>query len=770
MKKLSSILFSSFFFYLIMLLSSSSLGQGTINTLDPTIESKINSLLQSMSPEEKVGQTCQITLDAILKADKNGRTLEPLEIDKSKLEEAILHYHVGSILNVSSHTITLKEWECIFDQIQNYYQTKKEKMPILYGIDAIHGVNYTVGGTLFPQEIGLAATWNRSLAEKFAEITAYETRASGIPWNFSPVLDVARQPLWSRYFETLGEDPYLAAELSKAIVSGYQGKDGIDPYHVAACLKHFAGYSMSQSGRDRTPAWIPEKYMQEIFLPSFKAAVERGAMTLMINSGDVNGIPGHMNYHLLTEILKNEWHFNGFTVSDWEDFIMLETVHKTADSEKDGIAKAFNAGVDMSMVPNNPQYKSYCSLMLEALKEGTISEERLNDAVRRILRVKMLVGLFDKNFGQAKKYPDFGSEDFKNSAENAALESITLLKNENGILPLSKNTKLLVSGPTANSLNFLNGAWTHTWQGADTAYNSKDAKTILGALQQSVGNANVTFAKGAEMYYENGWEQCRLTEIEDFKEKAKNADVIVLCLGELPSTEKPGDIHSLDLPHEQIELAKIAYATGKKVIIVLTEARPRILHSIVEGASGIIQTYLPGDYGANALAKILFGDVNPSGKLPYTYPKYNGVIEFYDHPKSVDRSKANDFNAFDPEWEFGYGLSYTQFEYSKLEISSKEVKGADTLVVRVNVTNKGEIAGKEVVQLFLSDNYASMVPAGKRLKGFEKIALQPNETKTVEFTLTKKDLEFSDACGKWIAEPGSFDIRIDNLSTSFDFK
>jgi beta-glucosidase len=382
----------------------------------------------------------------------------------------------------------------------------------------------------------------------------------------------------------------------------------------------------------------------------------------------------------------------------------------------------------------------------------------------------MAVGLFEKNFGQAKKYTDFGSENFKNSAENTALESITLLKNDNGILPLSKNAKILVSGPAANSLNSPNGAWTHTWQGVDSNYNSKDAKTILEALKLAVGDSNISFSKGAEMYYENGWEQCRLTEIEDFKEKAKNSDIILLCLGELPSTEKPGDIRSLDLPAEQIELAKIAYATGKKVVIVLTEARPRILHSIVEGASGIIQTYLPGDYGANALAKILFGDVNPSGKLPYTYPKYNGVIEFYDHPKSVDRSKANDFNAFDPEWEFGYGLSYTQFAYSNLVLSSSEMKSEDILVVRVTITNTGEIAGKEVVQLFLSDNVASMVPAGKRLKGFEKIALLPNETKTVQFKLTKKDLEFSDANGKWITEPGSFDVRVNQLKTSFDFK
>lgn len=769
MKKLIFLLVSCV--NILLFISPNSLyAQGFNSSLDSKIEDQITSILSKLSIEEKIGQTCQITLDAILQVDEKGSVIYPHKIDPKKLNEALEKFKIGSVLNVSSHTLTLKEWEYILSEIHSTSKKMKNSIPILYGIDAIHGMNYTIGGTLFPQEIGLSATWNREFARKFAEITAYEMRASGIPWNFSPVLDVARQPLWSRYFETLGEDPFLAASMGKELILGYQGEGTIDEYHGAACLKHFAGYSQPLSGRDRTPAWIPEKYLQELFLPPFKEAVEAGAMTLMINSGDVNGIPGHTNYHLLTEVLKGDWGFNGFTVSDWEDFIMLETVHSVAENAEDAVVIAFNAGVDMSMVPTSPNYKNYCDLMLKAVQSGRISQERLNDAVRRILRVKLSLGLFDKDMNQAKSYPLFGSNEFKLAALKSAEESITLLKNEEQLLPLSTTKKILVAGPTANNMIYLNGAWTHTWQGNDSSYNTKNVATIYSAIEQKVGKENCLYSQGAELYFENGYEESRLTDVSDFSEKANLSDVIVLCLGELPQTEKPGDIRSLNLSAAQIELAKIAYSTKKPVILVLIEARPRIIHSIVDSASAIVQCYLPGDFGGTALANILFGDVNPSGKLPYTYPKYDGVIEFYDHPKSVDRSKNNDFKAFDPEWEFGFGLSYTNFEYSDLKVNKTTISDNEQLHISLNVKNTGELKGQAVVQMYLSDKVSSLVPAGKRLKGFEKITLEPNETKRVDFTISKEDLMFADHNGKWILEPGTFSIEIGNLETTFELK
>lgn len=751
-----------------LLLSSSTFSQNFNQGLNQGIETKITELLSKMSLEEKIGQTCQITLDALLKSDEKGATLYPHQIDADKLKEAIENYKIGSVLNVSSHTLSLEEWKSLLPTIHKSFLKGNSRIPILYGIDAIHGMNYTIGGTLFPQEIGLAATWNRELAKRFAEITAYEMRASGIPWNFSPVLDVARQPLWSRYFETLGEDPYLAASMGKELIKGYQGTGTMDEFHGAACLKHFVGYSQPLSGRDRTPAWIPEKYMQELFLPPFKEAVASGAMTLMINSGDVNGVPGHTNYHLLTEVLKNDWGFNGFTVSDWEDFIMLETVHSVANTNEDAVVMAFNAGVDMSMVPTSPNYKVYCDLMINAVKNGRISEERLNDAVRRILRVKLSIGLFEKDMNQAKSYPLFGSNEFKLAALKSAEESITLLKNEEQLLPLSLTKKILVAGPTANNMIFLNGAWTHTWQGYDSTYNTKGTLTILEAIKRKVGEQNCVYAKGAELYFENGFEESRLVDIEDFKSKAEQTDVIVLCLGELPQTEKPGDIRSLNLSSAQLDLAKIAYTFNKPVILLLTEARPRIIRSIVDSANAIIQSYLPGDFGGEALANVLFGEVNPSGKLPYTYPKYDGVIEFYDHPKTVDRSKNNDFLAFDPEWEFGFGLSYTTFNYSDLRIDKTEITSSENINISVTVRNTGTRKGQEIVQLYLSDKVCSLTPAGKQLKGFEKITLEPNESRIVHFTISKEDLMFADQKGHWKLEPGIFSIAIENLEGTFE--
>ena len=731
---------------------------------DP-IEQKIDSLLKEMSVEEKVGQTCQVTLDVLLQKDTNGQQSVPLAIDEAKLKEALETYKVGSVLNVGWCTLSRDEWKTVSDAVHKPFLQGQTKAPIIYGVDAIHGMNYTKEATLFPQEIGLAATWNPELAEEFARITAYETRASGIPWNFSPVLDLGRQPLWSRHFETLGEDPYLASALGASLIRGYQGGDSIDDLHVAACMKHFVGYSGTKSGRDRTPAWIPEKYMRELYMPTFKKAVEEGALTVMINSGVVNGVPGHRNYHLLTEVLKDEWGFKGFAVSDWEDFIMLNTVHRTDSTLAEAYISAFNAGVDMSMVPLSPQYKDYCESMIKAVEDGRITMKRLDDAVRRILRVKFLTGLFD-NPKPAIEYDLFNSEEFKRAALNAALESITLLKNDD-LLPLDETKKVLVAGPTADNLIYLNGAWTHTWQGADPNFNTVGCKTVRQVFEEKLGN-NCLYSQGAELYADNHFEKTRFKDLDDYKKKVKSADVVVLCLGEMPSTEKPGDIHSLNLDDEQLELAKIAYAAGKDVILVLLEGRPRIVREIADGARAIIQGYLPGDYGAEALIKLMYGENNFSGRLPYTYPKYDGAIEFYDHPTSVARDNNGGWNAFDPQWEFGFGLSYTTFEYSDLNLSESDIRGGDTLKVSVSIKNTGDANGMETVQLYLRDEYASSTPAVKVLKRFKKIVLNSGETKSLEFILTKDDLEFYDEKGVEILEPGMFRVVINSLEETFE--
>ena len=725
--------------------------------------------IQELTLEEKVGQTCQITLDVVAQTDAQGRTLVPLKLDTNKLTEALVKYKVGSILNVSWHTLSREQWKEITETIDSYYTSGRIKIPVLYGIDAIHGVNYTKGATLFPQEIGLAATWNPLLAEEFGRITAYETRASGIPWNFSPVLDLGRNPLWSRTFETLGEDPYLVSTMGAAIVKGYQGTNPnmIDSLHVLSCMKHFVGYSASQSGRDRTPAWIPAKFMKELYLPSFKAAVQAGAQTVMINSGTVNGIPGHVNKSLIQHTLKDEWKFPGFAVSDWEDFNMLHTVHRVAPDLKSAYELAFNAGVDMSMVPLAPDYKTYCSLMLQSVNEGKITVERLNDAVNRIHRTKEAVGLMNEKQPSLDGYTAFGSPQHKAASKQAALESITLLKND-GILPLASTGKFLIAGPTADNLVFLNGAWTHTWQGMDTSFNTKGCKTIVQAFQEKYG-AQCLFSKGVELYKEKEQEQSRFVFLEDYIKKLEEVETVVLCIGEMPGTEKPGDIRSLNLDSKQLELARLAYSKNKKVILVLVEGRPRIIRDIVDKSSAIVQCYLPGDYGAEALVELIAGEKNFSGKLPYTYPKYDGVIEFYDRPRSVDRSNVGDFAAFNPEWPFGYGLHYGVVRYEHLKSNSVQNESSPWEIT-VDVTNESNREIDEVVQLYVGDEFASIVPAGEQLKRFQKVKIPASSTVEVRFILSKSDLMFVNEAGDWVFEPGTFTYRIGSQSGSVNFK
>ena len=739
--------------------------------LNPEHERKIDALISQMSLEEKVGQTCQITLDAILQKDSDNKLIEPHQIDLEKLEEAINKYKVGSVLNVSNHTFTLEKWNGIVKTIQEAAAKSSTKIPVIYGVDAIHGATYIQKSTLFPQEIGLAASWDTSLAREMGRITAYETRASGVPWNFSPVLDLGRKPIWSRFFETLGEDVYLAKTLGAQIVDGYQGGTSIDENHVAACLKHYVGYGFPRTGRDRTPALIPERTMLEHHLPPFEESIKNGALTVMINSGEVNGIPGHANKHLLTDVLKEEWGFAGFAVSDWEDFINLYKVAQTDSTIKDAIATAINAGVDMSMVPNNPQYKTYCQEFIGLVKQGRVSQKRLDDAVRRILRVKYRLDLFERPYTKKEDYPSFASKEHMQKAYLSAAESITLLKNDKNILPIKTSSKVMVIGPTANSLNCLNGAWTHTWQGLDPQYNNNNNLTIYEAIKRSASSCDLY--EGSIMKMVDGDEADFYSR--DLKSAVKNAskyDVAIVCVGELPSTERPGDIYRLDLAKEQQEIVKSLSKTGIKIILVLVEGRPKIISEIEPFSEAVVQCYLPGDKGGVALADIIFGKINPSGKLPYTYPRYSGVIMHYDHKQSEvinANTWKNDF--FNPQYNFGHGLSYTKFEYSNMNISKSAYSLSEKeITVTVDVKNTGKISGKEVVQLYSRDHFATISPPLRELVRYNKISLEPGETKTVSFTVDIEELGFYNIDNVWVNETGKHSFYINNLESTFSLK
>ena len=742
--------------------------------LDDEIESKINSHLKKMTIADKVGQTCQVTLGALMKTDSKNKLIWPHEIDPEKLSVAINDYKIGSILNVSNHTFDLERWHEIIKTVQTEAMSSKLGIPIIYGIDAIHGVTYTRNSTLFPQEIGLAATWDVEHAKVMGEVTAYETRASGIPWNFSPVLDLGRKPIWSRFFETFGEDVYLGKKMGSALVNGYQGSGSrIDSLHVAACLKHYVGYSYPTTGRDRTPCLIPKRTMEEYYLPMFKESIDNGALTVMINSGEVNGIPGHANKYLLTDVLKTQWGFSGFSVSDWEDLIKLHSEHLTDSTLKQAIATAINAGVDMSMVPLSPNYKQYCNLFIELVNEGVISMNRLDDAVRRILRVKYHLNLFEKPYNKLENYNQFASAEFRNKAYKSATESITLLKN-NGVLPLSKNKKVLVVGPTSNSLICLNGAWTHTWQGLGSENNkfisnqyNNDFPTILDAVNKK-NNGIVHHINGIDFVMKDGDESEKFNSDINFLNIAKSCDYIIVCLGELPSTERPGDLNTLEMTALQKDLVRRLENFNVPKILVLVQGRPKIIRDIEPKFDAVLNAYLPGDQGGVAIADILFGDINPSGKLPYTYPLYPEVILHYDYKQTETingNTWSNDF--YQSQYDFGFGLSYSNFEYSNLKINKKKINEREEIIISVDVENTSDVTGKEVVQLYTRDHYATIAPPLKKLQRFTKIELSAKEKKTVNFTLSEKDLRFFGIENKWISENGKFSIFINQLEEEF---
>jgi len=728
---------------------------GSISSFAQTKKVDVNivALIKKMSIEEKAGQMTQIDLGVIAEggicALKNPQT-----IDLKKIQEAISKYHIGSILNVGcgSGTISLENWHKILNTIHlENARSSKNNIPILYGIDAIHGANYTIGATLFPQQIAQAATWNPALVKKGYEITAYEVRATGIPWNFSPVLDLGRQPLWSRFFETFGEDVYLAKTMTKVAIEGYQGNDVSNPYKVASCMKHFLGYSMPLSGKDRTPAWISDRELREYFLPTFQTAISSGAKTVMINSGDINGTPVHANYDILTKLLRDELGFKGVAVTDWEDIYKLVNVHRIAKTKKEAVKMAIMAGIDMSMTPNDFEFTT---LLVELVKEGSIPESRLDLSVKRILQLKKELALFSQTEFEQSKYPLFGSEEHANASYDVAKESMTLLKNKNNILPLKSNDKIFVCGPAANSLNLLNGAWTHTWQGVDPSYNTKNKFTILDALQ----NQN-----GLNVSYELGVSIDSIQNLEACLREAKKADKIIICVGETPSTEIVGNINDLTLSFPQIELINQLATLEKPIILVCNFNRPRILNVIESKVDAILYSYLPGDEGGKAIKDVLVGIENPSGKLPFTYPRFVNSFVHYDHKATEELDVDFSMNAYKPQFDFGFGMSYTTFEYSNLIVSDTNLYGKQKITVSVTVKNSGKVKGKEVVQLYYNDLVASITPSVKKLTKFSKIELKPNETRKVEFEIKKSDFSFINKDLKRVTEPGEIELIINNL-------
>jgi beta-glucosidase len=730
---------------------------------------EIESLLKRMTLEEKVGQMTQLAISMVA----TGKD-QDIRIDPVKLEKAMVQYGVGSILNVADQALTVDRWQEMIRQIQEA-ATKKSRLgiPFIYGIDSIHGANYVQGATLFPQEIGMAATWNPELMKRSAEISAMETRAAGIPWSFSPVLDLGRQPLWPRFWETFGEDPYLASVMGVAFVRGMEGSDVASPDRVATSLKHYVGYSFPLTGRDRTPAWIPENYLREYFLPPFAASITAGARTIMVNSAEINGVPGHINHHILTDILRDELGFKGFVVSDWEDIKKLVTIWRVAATEKEATRMAVMAGIDMSMVPHD---YSFSDSLIALVKEGAVPQSRIDEAVRRILRVKFELGLFEKPMPDVALKAKVGLPESRRVSLQAAHESMTLLKNTNNLLPLSRNRKVLVTGPTADSLISLNNGWTYVWQGSEPSLYPKDRLTIRGAIEAKAGKANVTYVAGTSIKVGTGPSNSTPTDVEAEVDipaavrAAQAVDVVVLCLGEGSYTETPGNITDLTLGEPQLKLAHAIQATGKPVVLVLVEGRPRIINRIVDKAGAILLAYNPGNEGGQAVADVLFGDFNPSGKLPFTYPRTpNGLIN-YDHKAFETEDTAFGNVAFKPQFEFGEGLSYTTFAYRDLRLSQKTLSGNEELSVSVTVSNTGQRAGQEVVLLYTSDLVASLAPAVKRLKRFAKIYLEPGQSRTLTFKLRRDDLTFINSNNKPIAEPGDFDVLVGGLKDRFTLK
>lgn len=730
---------------------------------------RVNALLRRMTLEEKVGQMTQLTMGMYVSG-----TDQNVQIDEVKLDKAINKYGIGSFLNVSEQALTIDKWHQLIGRIQDASMKTRLKIPNLYGIDSIHGANYVQGATLFPQEIGMAATWNPALMHRVAQITAMETRAAAIPWSFSPVLDIGRQPLWPRFWETFGEDPYLAKVMGVSFVRGLEGNDISDEKQVASSLKHYMGYSLPVNGRDRTPALIPENYLREYVMPTFASAIAAGARSVMVNSAETNGIPGHVNKKLLTDVLYGEMKFQGFVVSDWEDIKKLVTFWKVAADEKEATRMAVMAGIDMSMVPLD---YSFADLLIELVKEKKVPMTRIDEAVRRILKVKYDLGLFENPMPSASARGNFGRPEYSQVSLQAARESLTLLKNENNILPLSKNRKVLVTGPTADSLISLNNGWTWVWQGSEPSLYPKDKMTIRAAIESKVGKKNFEFVQGTRIVRKAGSpSNSNPTDIDeevDIKkavDEAKDSDVVVLCLGEGSYTETPGNITDLTLPEPQLKLAEALLATGKPVVVVMVEGRPRVINRIADKVPGILLALNPSNEGGMAIADVLFGDYNPNGKLPFTYPRNPNNVILYDHKLFETEATAFGNVANKPQFEFGTGLSYTTFAYSNLKLGQTSIPMNGVMNFSVDVKNTGAKAGKETVIVYLRDEVATLSPAGKRVKRFAKIYLEPNQSKTLTFKLNRDDFSFIGSDNKPIVEAGDFTVMVGGLNAKFTLK
>ena len=746
------------------------------------IDKRIDSIMSDMSIEQKIGQMAQINLTVIANGPDKWSSFEPLQIDKDRIEKAINKYHVGSILNTTNNRARdISTWNKIIDEIQSYALSSKTAIPILYGIDGIHGATYIDGATMFPQQIGTAATWDIKNSFNMGMVTAYETRAAGIPWNFSPVLDLGQDPRFPRQFETFGEDPYLTTQMGLASLEGQQGIDNNmnNDFVVATSIKHFLGYQTTISGKDRTPSYIPEHVLRELHLPAFEKAISQGAKTIMINSGLINGIPVHADRYLLTDLLRDELGFDGIILTDWEDINKLHDRDKVAESRKDAIKIAINAGIDMSMIPYD--YEEFCDNLLELVKEGEISEARIDESVRRILKLKIELGLFDKK--NKPDYSDFGSQTHQNYAYAAAVESMTLLKNENSTLPIRNKNKILVTGPNGDSMRTLNGAWTYSWQGEKTDFFAGDHNTIYEAIKNKFTDSDVKYIPGVTYpinedydkepkfeYYDQYVDQKK----EAIKYANEEADIIVLCLGENTYTEKPGDLNDINLNRLQIDFANEIIKSGKPVVLVLNIGRPRLISEIESKVNAVINIYLPGNFGGDALADILYGSVNPSGKLPYSYPLYsNSLIPYNYKPAEVQNNAQGAYNyvgEVNNLYDFGFGLSYTSFEYSNLKLNSNQFSKNENIYLSVDIKNTGEIEGKEVIQVYSKDHYASLTPDIKRLRAFKKIKLKPGEIRNVKFEIQVQDLGFVNYQNKHVVETGKFDLMVGSLKSELIIK
>ena len=730
---------------------------------DPKIEAQVEQTLKKLTLEEKIGQMMELVTDLFGANDKNG----VFYIDEHKTDSILSRYKIGSILNAPNTCApTAKQWEKYIAQIQKI-SMKRIGIPCVFGLDQNHGSTYTQGGTLFPQNINVAATFNREIARRSAEATAYETRAVSVPWTYSPTVDLGRDARWPRIWENFGEDCYLSSEMGKAMVYGFQGEDpnNIDQYHIATSMKHFMGYGVPWTGKDRTPAYISPADLREKHFAPFLAGLQAGALTVMVNSASVNGVPMHANKEFLTGWLKEETGWDGVLITDWADINNLYTREMVAKDKKDALRIAINAGIDMIMEPYSCDA---CGYLVELVKEGKIPMSRIDDACRRVLRMKYRLDLFKNPTQKLKNYPKFGGEEFAKLALEGATESMVLLKNEGNILPLQHGKKILLTGPNANQMRCLNGGWSYTWQGHRADEFAGKYNTIYEAFCNEYGKENVILNQGVT-YNEKGkyWEENE-PQIQEAVAAAKDVDVIVACIGENSYTETPGNLTDLWLSENQRNLVKALAQTGKPVILVLNEGRPRLIADIEPLAQGIINILIPGNMGGDALANLVSGKSNFSGKMPYTYPKEINSLANYDFKKSEEvgtMEGAYDYNAkITQQWGFGYGLSYTSYKYSNLKVSQSDFRHGDIIKVSVDVKNTGKVAGKESVLLFSSDLIASIVPDGRRLRAFDKVELQPGETKTMTFELKADDLAFVGWNGKWRLEEGDFKLMIADQS------